>query len=463
MFDLKNLSGIRLAAPVGQARARQWATFAVLAIATTGLAGCNGPATTSGPAASIMGSACTGAAAGHCTIVGQSLVVNDLYLSGKDTDEIGLQIENLAHALVLEGLDIDGFATAVAIDTTCSECTIEIRNATIITRGQALKVGYKGATEAGVTIRDSRIVTQESKNASAGAGGIATYNMNGKLALENVAFSSNSTQSGRAIWDYGSTELQAAKISVAGFARAIGGGWTKIQIKDGLIDCGLDAIWAKALPEVHIDGLRVHDCMASLPCGFECQPALMFFGQLGARGGNVTLRNLELTNNPWGVHIQDYEDVTVQGFTITNGGQGATMVSPGNLVLQDGIVSEHERQGMIVGGVGRMAVLNVSFVHNGFGNPRPGANNGGLDVQTAGTDAGNSAGLRTIRNSSFVGNTPFGLITGSAPIDASSNWWGSPLGPSPATPAAIGNPPVPGFGDMIVGSVIAEPHLTMPP
>lgn len=127
-----------------------------------------------------------------------------------------------------------------------------------------------------------------------------------------------------------------------------------------------------------------------------------------------------------------------------------------------------------------LARLNISdsdFISNGFGIQARGRaraleldvvasrflGNGAAGFQTESTCEAAVSGFVTgrITGSVFEGNTPalhIGFLAAST-LDASGNWWGSPSGPTPSPFCEVNE----GAGDVVIGAVVTEPHLTSPP
>lgn len=456
--------------------------FTVGPLLVVGLSGCSGPAPPFQAAATVIGSECLGAAEGKCEFVGGTLFLRGLTLSGQN-EGLGLLVDELTASLVLEGLNVTGFSTAVHIDRTCSTCQVDLTNASIQARNIGVEVGYLGPTRAALTLRQTNVTMTREGNVETLPGGVQVrvdaqgiliYDLRGGLVLDRVNVLAPSPSMGRAVWDRGSTTLEATSVSISGFGRAIIGNWTSLRMRDVKIDCDYDAIWTRNPLDVDVDGLEVNNCGRGIgECRSNCTygdtpgaPAVELGGDFSQKGPRVLLRNLTMTNNIWALGISKYQVVKLEQFRIDHGVDGLVIGGADNLVMENGTVAHQERHG-VAASVDKLRIRHVTFDHNGFGPSTPShGNHGGLDVQAHTVNDPNklNPGPRSIQQSSFTRNTPFGLMNDfDDPFDASYNWWGSPLGPSPGTPEAAGNPPVPGFGDMTAGAAITEPHLTAPP
>lgn len=445
--------------------------FLTACFAFGGLAGCMGPVHSNG-ALLIFGSSCEGALAQNCRIIDGIMRVSDITIGGDGPEATGIQIDALTVPVLIDHVSIHDVAIGISISETCLTCTIQIRSLRVAASETGIAIGLGGPARAKVSLTASNVTGTQSGTTETGSGGervgtdslgIVTYDDPGGLELDHVRISSPTPSFGWALWDRGGTMLDARSLHISGFGRGIIGNWTYLRLTDVRVDCIYDAIWASNLPEVQADGLDVSGCMRTIPgCGDRCQPAILLAGKLGKKGPTAHFDHLRLANNTWGLSIGEYASVELRAFNVTGGVVGVTIVMADSLSMENGRIGENEQQGAVVG-VDRLAINRVTFDNNGRGRPGNG-NHAGLDVRARAGNVGAGTSPRLIRNSTFVGNVPFGVIADpDVPLDASYNWWGSMLGASPPTPAAAGNPRVPGFGDMTAGAVVTEPHLVSPP
>lgn len=447
---------------------RQGSPVVVMLVLAATLAGCGGPANE--VPALIVGATCKGASL-HCMMENGTLVAEGLAIDS--APNVAFLVKDLSVPLSIRGAAIHNAGTAIQIDGTCPICPVEVTNATLGARDYGVLLGAGGPVRSDVIFRHTTVVaertgtTTRTQNGTVGMDGIGFYllDMATSLILDDVHITAASTTNGRAVWErQGGAVLVASNLTIDHIGRAIVGDWSALALSDVKIDCVFDAIWANN-PKVEAHRLRIANCLRDFPgCDFKCGAAVNLFGNGFANPDQeAAFKGLDLIDNVSGMVIGNYARVTIQDFNVQGGSDGIFIGFARDLELSDGSVRDQEKHGAVVG-VDRMAVTRVNFHHNGFAKPSPDIG-AGLDVRGFDENGNPLPGPRAIHQSSFTNNTPFGLISGfnDLKMDAANNWWGSPLGPSPGTPAALGNPPVPGFGDMVAGPALTEPHLTAPP
>jgi hypothetical protein len=449
-------------------KAKAFPTAAILLLLATLLAGCGGGRSAEGEPAWVIGSTCGGAAASLCHEEADGLHLSGLVANGRG-EGAGLLVRSLTTPLFIEGAEITGYQTGISIRKTCEACSVSIVDSTI---AASVHVVYIDEALGPVTVSKSVLLAegdggQIAANATtvliSDPHAIFILGLAGPLRLEDSQIMSTVGGHGRGVWffaTHGST-MDVSNVSFAGFGVTLEGSWERLLLENTTIECVYTALWAPYIGELAAQRLRVQDCHrgAGRCPGPDCTSAFNVF-----EGREVTFAHADFIGHGAGLTLAgEFQRVVLSDFNFTDGVTGVRVHFAQDMLLRDGTVAGERQLGVQVG-VDRLTVERVQFLGNGLEPQDDQSSQAGLEVRAHDNSGAVYPGPRVIRNSTFEGNRVWGLQGEfDAPLDARWNWWGNAAGPSPATPAMLGNPQVPGFGDMADGATITAPHLTSPP
>ncbi|MES2155121.1 MAG: hypothetical protein V4510_08300 [bacterium] len=386
-----------------------------------------------------------------------------IWIHMTDCDACHVVLRNVKVDTVLQGIGIDA-----------DSGTIVLANVTVTTAGgnpeilepEGDRSIHFGGTD-GVRLyspHDSPFVSDADKpNPCATGPGLGLpscchANPRATIEIANLRITSHTASDGTGLGGGICPELKRldlSAVSISSYAYGIEA-WPESGTIDRVsIDCLRAGIilWAgRGESALTASGTRISGCRGDRP-----GEGIGFLVGLPARISDLAISDCR-------IGIQDDSlDLDLDDFSLLDNGIGlnSSLVGSGRKSFSNGEVINSSYAGLRATGP-VVRINRVAFMHNGFmaSNPATPPSTvpavGGLVFGATGAlDPNAGISLRSVRNASFEGNEPF-AISASDPVDASLNWWGSPLGPSP-----LGR--VPGFGDVVAGPVLTEPPLTAPP
>jgi|ERR1041385_2599681 hypothetical protein len=447
------------------------ASALALVLAGAVLAGCVSHDGDAASAATIQGTACLGAARGHCHIRDGILVVEGLSIRTERSKDVGLRILDASLPIRLKDVDVRGPQVGVRIDSACEACRIDLEGARIEAVMVGLYVGNVTASMGAVHVDASEIRTTGLLHSAA-----ISFQKASRLTLNDTTLSGPGDVPGTAIIAIDHpADVQATGLKVQGYLNGLWGFFSGLDVRSSDFECINDAIFSLTYaPQVTMDHVTVKGCGSTHPeCGDTvdasgCGVGIWLAGNVTEHGGSLTMQNMTFQDNTVAVSIGNYTDVLLTDFVVEGGSSGISVSGPGwpvpRAIVRDGRVQGTAFEGMLLA-VDRLTMENVSFLDNGHSPPtRPIQFSGrGLEIRSLLPSGDSAKGPRIIRNCSFSGNLALGLLyQETPPLDARNNWWGAATGPSIQP---VNGQPIPGFGDAITlpGLILTEPHRTSPP
>ncbi len=353
---------------------------------------------------------------------------------------IGIWILNPTGTIRIVNASIAGTVFGILVEGSCNGCAINVENGQI---DAAVGILVAMPTESPqLSITNSEIVATSTSPNAAGMSGTAV-----RVQSESATLQLDEAELKGAIDGIAGRggDLRVSSTSFSGFLVSISGFWNNVHIGQSSISCVNRAITIPVLAS-----FRLHDTIIQ-GCQQERSYAIGLGTVLGIPGQGIKMDNLTLRNSYHGLWVGGFDTVSVTNSSIADNAAAGMHVVAEEVRISRTLISGNRHAGATIEAHRLLEVVDSDITNNGEDEELGAA---GLAI------AGRESGTYTVSRSNIEGNRVWGLHAQNFDtlVVAADNWWGSPLGPSPATPAAIGNPLVPGFGDSTLYGVVTEPH-----
>ncbi len=437
--------------------------------------GCLSPGDSLDKGLVIQGHTCPQAVADHCSWDGRTLKIQGVDI---ETDDItGIRVRGLTGPLIMQDVEIRGPAIGVSIKP-CASCNITLSNITVQSGGVGISVSYPDGSTGSIRIEHASIHAK----LGSGANGIQASHSQ-SLHLVDVNFTGG--EGGSAVISDG--ELDARNINMADYYWGFYWNGSHARIQDMIFSCTQWLMGEAIRVEQHeatlnLENVRLEGCPGSGEYELEDgRPAKVKSKGIMMTNGSLVARGLEIVNMARAIEVRNQMDIHLENFVLNGSEAGEAGIyhewrfswatprfEHRFTTLKNGVIENFGNAGIHLM-MRDLDIDNVTFRDNGA-DPEPAS----ILLFTGGIlfwvpeDGFRSPipGERSIRNSSFVGNTGYGLrILSSidvAPqdpyLDASLNWWNHPMGPSPSIVGIA-----PQYGDRVSAGVRTSPHLSEAP